>query len=76
MRATATLWAEGVATWSSTYETPAGLERTAVGDGWTLDVLPSEPVPGGAGTLVAQVDLVADDAGVLVPLTLTAHVQR
>lgn len=75
MRASATLWRDGVAAWAGAYAMPADLERAAVGPGWSLELRPAEAVPAGDGMLVAQVDLVADDAGVLVPLTLTAHAQ-
>jgi hypothetical protein len=76
IRAKATLWRDGAEAWSADYALPPGLERTAVSEGWSLDLDPAEPVPPGGGTLVARVDLVADDEGVFVPLTLTGNVQR
>ena len=60
--------------WSAAYELPAGRGREAIDEGWSLDLEPAGPLPDGGGTLVAQVDLVADDGGVFVPLTLTGHV--
>jgi len=76
MAASANLWRDGVAAWTGVYAMPDGLERTAVGPGWVLELSPAEAIPTGGGMLVAAVDLVADDAGVFVPLTLTAHAQR
>jgi hypothetical protein len=76
LTARTTLWRDGAVVWSASYGVPGGLVRTAVGPGWALELEPVEAVADGSGTLVAQVDLVADDAGVLVPLTLTAHVTR
>jgi hypothetical protein len=76
MEARATLWRDGAAAWTGSFSIPDDLERTAVGSGWTLDLLPATPLPAGPGILLAQVDLVADDAGVLVPLTLTARADR
>lgn len=73
MTARATLWRDGAAVWTGSFAIPHDLERGAVGPGWTLELAPATPLPAATGILLAQVDLVADDAGVLVPLTLTAR---
>jgi hypothetical protein len=55
---------------------PLAAGRVEAGPGWALDLeVPGAPDPSG-GILLARVELVAEDAGVLVPMSVQAEPLR
>jgi len=54
--------------------TGAGFGRVDAGPGWTMQLAAPAVDAWGGGTLVAVASFVADDAGIYVPVAITARV--
>ena len=70
-----TLWRDGREA-GSARTGPLGAGRVEAGPGWTFDLeVPGVPDPAG-GILLARLELVGEDAGVLVPMSVQADPVR
>lgn len=67
-----TLWRQGIES-ARARTTGLGLGRVDAVPGWSLEIAAPDLDLGGGGNLVALASFVADDAGIFVPVTLTAH---